>query len=302
MAKEIEDGPVEPRAGSVSGGVEAGGSEDGGQASDAVQTDQTSTATQTAAEKAWKEYGIDGWDNKPREQIAKEVAFQRSVSGRQAAELGRLRKEHQMAQTRLAELQKLAGGNTNAEGQTVKEAIEDMDPAEKLAFFNEINEGNPRKAIRRALGDLGIPKKEDIEKMIEEGVNKRLGQYHDWNEENAIRSSEPEYSMYEDDINYLRDKENPDSIPDRSRRECYDLVKLSKENRLLAGFVYDLMKKSSLPFSECKRLANLEISAQQTNDDAKNKVADEIKKGNRTTPTGGKTPQSSDRAKSWDDL
>jgi hypothetical protein len=294
MAKEIEDGPIEPRSGSIdSGSVET-------ESGQSAPTEGPSPSPQAPTEKEWKEYNLD-WDGKSREQIAREITFQRGVSGRQSQELGRLRKEYQTASQKLSELSKLAGGATNPEGQTVKEAVAEMDPAEKAMFFKELEEGDPRKALRRALGDLGIPKTDDIKKMIADGVKEQLGQYHDWNEENTLRSTDPDYAKNEEMVKWFRDPENTEGIPDRSRKECLDLVKLGNENQLLAGFVYDLMRKSNLPFAECKRISTLELSAQQTNDSAKEKIAGEIKKGNKTTPSGSKTVGSEGHAKTMDE-
>jgi hypothetical protein len=290
---------IEPKSGAVPG--ESVETESGGQES-ASGVPSGETSPNPNPDKPWKEYGIDGWDDKPKEQIAREVVFQRSVAGRQATELGKLRKEHQTASQKLSELQRLAGGNTNAEGQTVKEAVADMDPAEKAMFFKELEEGDPRKALRRALGDLGIPKKEDIQKMIEDGIKEQIGQYHDWNEENSLRTSNPEFVRNEEMVNWFRDKDNPEGLPQRSRNEVLDLVLLGEKNKELAGFTYDWMKKSTMPFSECKRIATLEMNASATAEADKVAVGAEIRTGMKTAPSGSKTVKAEGRAKSWDDI
>jgi hypothetical protein len=288
------EGKIEPKSGSI---VE----EPGGSQSISTQN-QTTSASGAVTEKAWKDYGIDGWDGKSREQIAREVAFQRNVSGRQSGELGKLRKEYQTTQQKLAEFEKLAGGKNTQQGQAVAAAIEDMSEGDKLGFFKELEEGNPRKALRMALGDLGIPKNEDIQKMIAETIEKQLGQYHDWSEETNLRTSNPDYAKHEEMVNWLRDKNNEEGLPNRPRQDCLELCILGEQDTALAGMTYDLLKTSNLPFQRCKQLAQLEMTTSAANETAKNTLKGEIKKGNKTSPMGSKSTQSDDQPKSWEDL
>lgn len=267
---------------------------------DSAGQEPTPGTVSAASEKSWKDFGIDGWDNKPREQIAKEIKFQRQVYGRQQSELGNLRKEHAHLQAKMAEFEKLAG----ATGKTdqVQQAVEEMSESEKIAFFKELEDGSPRKALRMALGDLGIPKREDLDQMIQEAIHKELGQYHDWNEEQSVFSSRPEYGAHKEYVDWLRDPKNPEGFGmDRSRSECLDLVLLGEKNEPLAGIVYEYMRNTKWPFAVCKQKAEIEMTASQRAREDIEKVKEEITGEQKMTGTGNKKSDSSKRARTMDE-
>jgi hypothetical protein len=184
----------------------------------------------------------------------------------------------------LQDLERVIGTKQAAK---VDDAIEDMDDIQLQQFYALI-EKNPRKAIRFALGDnFGKPNFED-EKFLEavDGrVRESLKQYHGYIEESSAMS-DPDYERFAEYIETLKSPENLGET--RSPKEMLSLSKLVVENKPLADLTYmNLKKYPQMPFEDCRKFANLTMTASSQSDKTKADLAKQVKSLQNAAPGGG---------------
>ncbi len=238
---------------------------------DKIVDEKVTETSEETSEKTWQDYGVDRWDGLSKEQIAREVLHGRSVSGRQADEVGGLRKERDKALSQLNSVKSAAGVE-----QKVEQKVADMDEFEKERFFKQL-EANPSKAIRELVKDgMGIVPKEDIQKLVQDGINEALRDYDGYSQVSGVQRTRPEYIEHEPYIEVLAKAENFGNT--RSYEDMLDFSILQKSNTTLGNAVFDLMKRHpSMPFNECKEIAELRMGAKTTNEDNKDNLRQTVK-------------------------
>ena len=202
--------------------------------------------TETATEKTYAELGIDArFDSMNREQFATEIKHRNSVHGRQASEVGKLRKDLAAAQERLSGFDKAAGQPVE-----VKEAVADMTDAELTRWLEDL-QSNPRKAFKQILGDdFGRRSEDDVKKMVTELFNEYIGQYQGYTEEQAVMS-DTDYQVH---ANYMDGLRKPEYFGNtRSAQELLAFAKFANgEEKPVVDALYDAMKRfPQVPMKDC---------------------------------------------------
>ena len=181
-----------------------------------------------------------------KEEFVRDIQHRNSVHGRQATEVGQLRKDLAAAQSQISSFKEVAG--TKPE---IKEAVADMSDGELTRWLEDL-QSNPHKAIRQILGDnYGRRSDEDMEKMITTVFDKYINQYHDYTSEQSIQS-DPDYQIH---ANYMKALREPEHFGNtRGARELLDFAKFANgdADKGTVDAVYEVMKLfPQVPMKDC---------------------------------------------------
>lgn len=213
--------------------------------------------------KSWKDFGLDEFEGKSAEDVAKAVSqlrrekdYQNQLYGRLTNELGELRKFKDETEKTL-------------KAQPKKEPAETVMTPAQLQVFNEEYEKNPAKALLKYFGD-------DFKAVIREELKTAMGEtsVEDMVGETAERLeiSQLQHNHPEDADNLIGTLEEPGPImildqkenlgtQRRPLEELYQLAKMGLANDQLYSPVYGLMKKyPQMPVAEAKNIAQLQLT------------------------------------------
>jgi len=232
-----------------------------------LEKDGSAQTEQTAFD--WGSYGFPELVGKDAEYVKNHFSFTRRQYGRQANELGELRR-------RAEELKKLREQVTGKE-TPAKEIVSEMDDFELQAFANLFNQ-NPHAAIDKFIkpglkeslkADLIKELREEFGKTVDEKVGS-LATEQEWQ---AFTARHPDYEPHLDVMRTLMTNEYlSENVP---YEEVYKLAVLAKEEASLFSDTCALMAKG-LPFEQAKGYAAAKVHQSANADGKKAQVKKEI--------------------------
>ncbi len=189
------------------------------------------------------------FDGMSREEIAADIQHRNTVHGRQAGELGQLRKDLATATEQLAGVKKAADLPVE-----VKAEVQKMSEAELGRWLEDL-QTDPRAAIQSLLGDkFGRRSEDDMNALIDKRVDEGLQGYHGYTEEQAMRA-DPDYPVFASYIEGLQDPKYFGNT--RSPTELLDFARLQAADKDAADALYPVMKQfPSVPMKECVHMVN----------------------------------------------
>ena len=233
------------------------------------------------AEKTYAELGLDArYDGMTREEFVKDIQHRNSVHGRQAAEVGQMRKDLAAAQGKLDSFNKVAG-----QPVAVKEAVADMSDGELTRWLEDL-QSNPRKAFKQILGDnFGRRSEDDLKKFIGEQFEGMIGQYHGYTEDQAV-AADPDYQV---NANYMEGLRKPEHFG--NTRSAHELLAFSKlatgGDTATVDNLYACMKRfPEVPMKDCLNMVRGRTGGVKTVDP--DKIREQVKGLEGGTPPGSK--------------
>lgn len=206
--------------------------------------------TDPPADKTWEQLGLHPrFDGMTRDEIAADILHRNSIHGRQAEEVGQIRKDLATANEQIANFKKAA--DLPAE---VKTEVRKMSEQELTRFLEDF-QTDPAPAIRKLIGDgQGKRSDEDLAKIISDQVNEALSGYHGWTEDRAVQS-DPDYPVLS---NYMETLQQPEHFGNtRGARELLEFARLFQTDKEAANDVYRVMKQyPTVSMKDCVRMVN----------------------------------------------
>lgn len=242
--------------------------------------EQVSETAETE-EKTWKDLGLDEFEGKSTEEVAKivlqrrkESEFRDKLYGDQANELGKLRKfktEQEAAKEKPEE---------KKEKVNLIDQLPDMSEGEILDF-NTIYEKNPAKAflkygnntIRQIIAEEFESRQEDVERF----VGKSIDEHKDSLAYSNFLDNTPDAEQYLPAMQTL-DKDEYLGEQKRSYKELYNLAKLGQDNDPLYKPVYRLILENNMTFTKAKTFASQLAGAEEKADTKRDKIQKTVEK------------------------
>jgi len=251
--------------------AEAKVAEEEQQAAAAAAEEGAAEGTETPAEKTYADLGLDArFDGMSKEQLAGEIKHRNAVHGRQASEVGTLRKDLATAQAKLEGFAKAAGATVE-----VKEAVADMSDAELTRWLEDL-QSNPRKAFKQILGDgMGRRSDDDLRKMFTKWFDEDIGQYHGYTQEQAAKT-DPDYQVNEIYMEALRKPENFGNT--RPAQELLAFAKFASGGADQGSIdtLFSCMKRfPEVPMKDCQHMVAGRTGGKATVDP--NKIREQVK-------------------------
>jgi len=239
----------------------------------------------------WSKYGLDSrYDKMNPEQFAKEFSYRNETFGRQANELGELRRKHQEAEQKLKRFMEAADKPI--------EQPQSNEPDEMLIeqFYKLMEKGQPHKALDLLMKDKLSPKydkDEAFQRHVQQLIQQELSQYHQYNVEQSV-ASDPDYYKYQDYIGLLRSEDHFGN--NRSPKELMEFSRLVEENKPLADLTYSNMKSyPNMSFDDAKKFANLTLSHSDIEAKKKTEYVKQVKSLNSVTPPSAGSKKASEK-------
>lgn len=271
------------------------------------QTEDVATEEVAAEEpqaNPWSEFapskfGLDErYDSMSPDQFAREIKYRNEVYGRQANELGEMRRQYQEAQEKLKRFMEAA--DKPVEKQPEQDGITDEIITQQ--FYQLMEKGQPQKALELLLKDRMTPKFDDeaFQKAVDERVREHLNQFQQHTAEESIKG-DPDYPMYRGYIDILRQDEHLGNT--RKPAELLAFSKLNAENNALGNLVYSNMKQyPTMSFDDAKKFAELTLNSSSTEQAKKDSYRKTVQKINDTAPANSAAKSSqAEQINSMDD-
>ena len=218
-------------------------------------------------EKSWAELGMhERYDSMTREQIAADILHGNTVHGRQAEEVGQLRKQLAAVEEQFAGVKKAADLPVE-----VKQEVKKMSEAELGRWLEDL-QTDPHMAIQSILGDnYGRRTEEELSKLIDERINDGLQGYHGYTEDQAAMA-DPDYRLLAGYIETLKGQDHFGNT--RPTMELLELGRLVHTDKESADAVYDAMKRfPGVPMQDCIHM----INGRPKNNVSADKIRKEVK-------------------------
>lgn len=248
-----------------------------------------------ATEKTYAELGLDErYDGMNREQMVADIKHRNIVHGRQAGEVGDLRKKLAAAQEKVDSFNKVAG-----QPVAVKEAVKKMSEGEVSLFIQDF-QIDPDKAIRGLLGDnFGRRSDGDLKKMVGELFEDMIGQYQGYTEDQAVQT-DPDYQVHANYMEGLRQPEHfGNTRPAQELMAFSKLANISGADKPTVDNLYDCMKRfPQVPMKDCLSMVKGRGGTKTVDPDKIRKQVDGLEGG---TPPGSKKASSSEKITTMDE-
>lgn len=213
----------------------------------------------------WKGYGLEDLSERKPEEIAQEIKtlrYNKDLYGRQANELGSLRKQYEEAQQRIAEFEKLAGREPAP--QAAQPSV--FDEMQREQMMREFEKGNPIDYFHKHLSERfneSYATKDSVQEMIQKALEEGFGKYAQWNEQQQA-SQDPEYEMYQSYIKTLQDDQYFGNT--RPTKELLEFAKFraNEKDEELVNMAYNLMREyPNMRLDTAKKWAAMDLAQQR---------------------------------------
>lgn len=251
----------------------------------AVDNGTTQTPAQTTEteykepEIQWERYGMENLKGRPLKDFVNYHKYREQQFGKQANELGELRRVAEEAKQLRQQLAQMTGQRTE---KTTEQPAKDQkwSEVEKEVFIRKFND-DPTSALQEYVDGI-LTKNEEkiIEKLLAKAGDKFSPKLEEKaamlaidNEVRQFRSTHPDSGKYEPLMGELmKDEHLGDKV---DYHEVYSLAKLAEENESLYNLTYQYMKRG-IDFTEAKDIATLKLSGGKTAESAKDSVRQEV--------------------------